>query len=330
MHPALQGSRTNKIAALMWPLTGIGDHYFALPALRALLSISSNDLMVIGSPEIARHTFQPTEFRNVRELETRNQEPDWQLDETLLNEYLRDRDILVSICGSTPPQLERIVKNEKSIVTIGLTDCFKINARPLKRLHAFDLYFELARVFDSSLDIETFSNGPELCSEGKLLREQTSGAERAGEQLVVIHTETKPTKCWSSEKWAHLCRMIRKAYPRMSIICIDMDAPTGALGEIFGSDPKCLHAPLTPFSMTAGLIAGASAFIGVDSYALHVADLFRIPAVGVFRCTDPRDVGLRFKYSTSNIEIPETGEGVEAVFALFEKNLIMNEKGTYV
>jgi ADP-heptose:LPS heptosyltransferase len=43
-----------------------------------------------------------------------------------------------------------------------------------------------------------------------------------------------------------------------------------------------------------GLVGEADLFVGVDSCMLHVADLFRVPGVGLFGPTRPRQWGFRF------------------------------------
>ena len=49
-----------------------------------------------------------------------------------------------------------------------------------------------------------------------------------------------------------------------------------------------------PLDVTIGLIAMSDLFVGVDSFALHAADLHRVPGVGLFGPTAPGEFGFRF------------------------------------
>ena len=49
-----------------------------------------------------------------------------------------------------------------------------------------------------------------------------------------------------------------------------------------------------PLGITFALIGVADLFLGIDSAMLHIADLYRIPGVGIFGSTDPKQWGFRF------------------------------------
>jgi hypothetical protein len=66
--------------------------------------------------------------------------------------------------------------------------------------------------------------------------------------------------------------------------------------------------------MTSIFVSLCDAFVGIDSYFLHVADLSRVPSVGIFGPTKPVQWGCRFTnhaHVTSN-EI--TNISVDEVF----------------
>jgi heptosyltransferase-1 len=42
-----------------------------------------------------------------------------------------------------------------------------------------------------------------------------------------------------------------------------------------------------PLDLTAGVIAGATVVIGVDTGLLHLAAAYRVPLVGIYVATDP-------------------------------------------
>lgn len=350
-HSCLEQPTPPRIAAIV--LNGIGDHYFTIPALRALKMLSNNQVRVIGARSVARHVFQSTEFDDVHEIADSNKEGVWEFDEEPIKNLLCDRDIVVSFCTWSSQQLLRVL-SESGALTIAFVDpladqflsrgfmaVFDTDGNSVQRLeaelpssntkraldsaptisissriplHSFDLAFKAVQSLDSNLDIEQFNSAPRLCDEGEALAVETIRSARDGNPLLVIHTETKSAKMWTSANWAKLCLRMRKDYPSIAIACIDLREPQGELGDLFRSDKYCVHAPMQPLSVGAGLISGAVAFVGIDSYPLHVADLFRIPSVGLFRCTSAKKYGIRFGKSDQNIYIGDDEAHVDNVF----------------
>jgi ADP-heptose:LPS heptosyltransferase len=49
-------------------------------------------------------------------------------------------------------------------------------------------------------------------------------------------------------------------------------------------------------------VATCDAFVGIDSYFLHVADFARRPSVGIFVATSPAQWGFRFSPHARSLE----------------------------
>jgi ADP-heptose:LPS heptosyltransferase len=298
-------------------INAIGDHYLALPAIRALKSQFADDLQIVGVQGIARQVFMPPEFTRVRSLPAHwSAGTGWWFDRHKLQSWLRSSSIIASFCPWDSSSLTEIISALDGAHTVGFGCGFHVQVPLHTDIHAFDQMFAIVEsICPEPLNIADYAGPPPLSARAERLRASVRQAANHGEKLLVIHTETKSQKCWSDEGWAEFCRRVRADNPTVVICLIDASPPSGALAAFFDEDDCAVHHHCGSIATAAGLVAAAEWFIGVDSCFLHVADLQGIPAVGLFRSTRHQEFGLRFTKTAQHVAIVDGHECVDKVWS---------------
>jgi ADP-heptose:LPS heptosyltransferase len=104
---------------------------------------------------------------------------------------------------------------------------------------------------------------------------------RLGDLIVSIHAGRKDdfVRKWNKSKWNRVIKYVTKRY----------NAKTLILGD--GNEDKLsggidLRGKLD-LRESMAVIANSHMFIGIDSFLIHIANAFKIPAIGLFGAIDP-------------------------------------------
>ena len=110
-------------------------------------------------------------------------------------------------------------------------------------------------------------------------------------RVVAIHTLTQNNKQWPIGKFSQLIYKALRAHPDLAVLLVD---PTDRKLDESNSSDRIIRLENGGIPMTSTFVSLCDAFVGVDSYFLHVADLSRVPSVGIFGPTEPVQWGCRF------------------------------------
>src|SRR5262249_48126309 len=113
----------------------------------------------------------------------------------------------------------------------------------------------------------------------------------AGSQVLVVHADTKPEKMWETTNFIATLDLFLQRHPEFVVWVVGTEDLQLNGGQQGGKVRRYLRLPL---GQAMALVAEADLFLGVDSCMLHVADLFRVPGVGLFGPTLPAEWGFRF------------------------------------
>jgi heptosyltransferase I len=125
---------------------------------------------------------------------------------------------------------------------------------------------------------------------------------RAGKDYaVLVHATAQPAKQWADANWIAVARGARERG-------LDVVLPWGGEAERVRSEAIAAAAPdrmdrvpeRRPLDEVAGLIAGASLVVGVDTGLVHVAAALGVPLVAIFVGSEP---GLTGPMGSGPIEI---------------------------
>jgi ADP-heptose:LPS heptosyltransferase len=189
--------------------------------------------------------------------------------------------------------------------SVGLNRRFDV-ALPLDRaVHQVDQMFAACRVFGETRPPEAFAAPFGLPDESVAFAEGVRHA-LGGKRLLVVHTETKPYKRWPAEHWNRTLGAFLHAFPDFEVIAVARHAHS--LDALI---PRVHKLSGLPLASAAALFAAADVFLGVDSYPLHVADLWQVPAAGMFGPSNLREFGFRFTPNARHIDGGGTMDSID-------------------
>jgi len=298
---------------------GLGDHLLALPAIRALAALFPKRLRIICIPLANATFFSDVAVRSFLDVEIRIIDGRRVFSADGLAKRIKACDLFISLAPWHSSSVEMLLQLTRPNYAIGFSQHFHEVLPNDSYRHSADVAFNAPRRIDCGLRIEDFSAPPRLSSENARRAIKLRRSLAGNRPLVIIHTDTIQEKMWPAEKWSAFLEIILNRYKTLVVFVVGSSHAT--------ADAICRKSrtfPLTglPLSTSLALISIADWFIGVDSCMLHAADLFRIPAVGLFGPTNAEKWGFRFtKGHHVQGDLTMDSIGVDRVVLAFERLL---------
>jgi ADP-heptose:LPS heptosyltransferase len=278
-------------AALIYA-NGIGDHLLTLPTVRALSAHFGGRLRLISFFEAKeRHylgvrfgAFRPTIFRD----EAAGQKS---FDPDAAARLVGRCPLIISLNPWHSPWMDRFLDLVRPAFTVGFNEGFDVRLPLDYDRHCADMTFEMARVFDSSLNIETFAEPPRL---KPAIRRSVHGLMRTlpkGCRVLAVHADTQPWKEWRHDYFRAALHGSLEQHPEFIAMVVgqrEIDLEHGRHADrVVPCRGQHLHVAMA-------IVEQADLFLGIDSFALHAADLTHTPGVGLFGATRALEWGFRF------------------------------------
>ena len=272
-------------------INGIGDHVLALPALRGLGRLYGSTLTIVGA-EFAEESFlRPIAAGRVITVEMLDGPIGRHFDAADVAARIGECDLLVSLNPWHSEAVDDLLARVKPRRSVGFFPGFT-TVLPLDfDMHSADLAFSPARFLDDTLTLEDFAQPPALPARASrraaTLRSMLPGAAK----VLAVHADTHHTKMWPAEtirRGIHEFLEWRPDYWAFVVGWHDIRLELGSCAD------RVIACCGTPLETSMAIVSAADLFCGVDSSMLHVADLCRVPTVGLFRATNPREFGCRF------------------------------------
>ncbi|MHA7652227.1 glycosyltransferase family 9 protein [Mycobacterium sp. ML4] len=163
---------------------------------------------------------------------------------------------------------------------------------PRNAQHTADLTFQLARLFDPAVRIETYAQPVPLASAMQENIRSLRAAHSAGTKVLVVHADTNwEKKRWPVTRFIDLLDRFLSRHTEFVAWIVGMGHEELNVGRERDRVFPYLGVPL---DLAVGMVSGADLFVGVDSCMLHAADLARVPGVGLFGPTESTNWGFRF------------------------------------
>jgi heptosyltransferase-1 len=110
-----------------------------------------------------------------------------------------------------------------------------------------------------------------------------SGGE--GRYGVLLHGTAQASKEWPEENWRQLASALGGSIDL--VVAHGNDIERARAERIASASPRARVAQRQPLDQVAGLIAGASFVVGVDTGLLHLAAALGVPLVAIFLASEP-------------------------------------------
>lgn len=268
---------------------GLGDHLLALPAIRALCSIFQGKLSLVCIKGISDILFRDVGASEIIEIDAAAcVDGEILADVRNLALQIGSRDLIITLNRKATKPLVQLLSLLRPEQSIGFFKPCNTLIPFEQGKHASDLAFKVPLYFDDSLILNDFAASPSLhpsvIQEAKALRADLN------RKILTVHIDSNPAKS-VDERWTNaiLSKFLQARRDYIALIVGRRAFQTGVRNQsnrIF----SCVGLPL---NISLALVGISDLFLGVDSCMLHAADLFRIPAVGLFGPTDPAEFGVR-------------------------------------
>ncbi|TWI60262.1 ADP-heptose:LPS heptosyltransferase [Bradyrhizobium huanghuaihaiense] len=273
--------------------SGIGDGVLALPALRALCYGFEGRAYVVLKNGPDKFLFEGLNARKLLFLDM------WQSASGLGAEFqteattklLSGCDLFLSFVEWRSASLDNLIFNSMSqslpnhSAEENLLDSLDIQQ------HSFDLIFEVVKRIFPELDLNQFSEPLTFSHEVVGAGLEILGT-LYGRTLIGFHPESSlPGKSCSDSVVKDVIEAILKLDSNV-VLCLFGLAERYT--ELEHLSNRLLVFNRVPLKLAAYLVSQMSLFIGVDSCFLHVADISRVPGIGLFGPTSPDLFGFRF------------------------------------
>ena len=274
----------------------LGDHVMALPTLRALSNIYAGRLSLFCLPgtreaffadvETLHHVQIPLDLAASNRLAPRK-----------LRRFSKIRyDLLISLNRAPSPLMTHLLGALKPHFSVGLFPGFKYVVESALSQNAFDAAFALTRFIDPSqaLCIEDFCADIETDATAQMFASEIRSLLPVKYRILTVHADTKPRKMWPRTSWIHFLSSFLALRPDFFVAIVGTDDLQLKTGPFMNRILSCINLPI---GVSIELIQRSDAFVGIDSSMLHIADLAKIPSVGLFLDEAVECFGFRFAKS---------------------------------
>jgi len=280
------------VAAVLFA-NGLGDHLLTLPALRALAEVWPGRLTLLTAEYPTELLFAGINFgRTVKVPMTVDVDGRRTFDAALSAELLGPVTCLISLVPWHSTSVRELIAAVAPARSVGLHGDFTWDVPVDSSMHAADRSFKVVRLINRRARLEDYTAPLDLPASSSSLARRVRDALGAERRLFTVHAEAStPEKRWDTARLEEALRRLLDEDPSLFVIVVSHRAPCVDVEKL---GPSALSVNEVSLAMFLALIAESDIFLGVDSVGLHAADLWRVPAVGLFGPTDPVEFGFRF------------------------------------
>lgn len=270
-------------------LNGIGDHFINLPAVRAIASIYPDHLTLLCRKGGAC-AFADAAAGRIVELDCGDDRRDLSLLSDIAGHALAGCDLLVSLNPWHTAIVDTLLARIRPRRSVGFFPVFDVPLPLDFSKHSAELAFDIPRALGSVATLLSCSYPLQLPtwardSARRILRRLPPSAP-----VLTVHSDTIAEKMWDAARLNSSLSSFLSDNP--SVFALVVGSREADLTG-FAAEDRVVSCVGLPFWTSVALVGGSDLFIGMDSCMLHVADMFRVPGIGVFGPTDPREFGFR-------------------------------------
>lgn len=270
---------------------GIGDHLLNLPALRALAALFPQRLTLICQTGARETFFSDLSLSRVCEVDMHVTDGGREFDAEAVASNIGCCDLLLSLNPWHSDSVDRLIELLSPAESVGFFPPFQTRLPLDFDKHSAELAFDVARRLAPSLRLEDFAQPPLLPQRFRRSARQIREMVPAHMRTLAVHADTSSEKMWPADQFITLLDEFLDAHPDFVVFVVgskNLHLDTGRQSD------RIIPCYGLALPVSAALVAEADFFLGVDSCMLHVADLFRVPGVGLFGPTSSLEWGFRF------------------------------------
>jgi ADP-heptose:LPS heptosyltransferase len=280
----------------------LGDHVLTLPTARALSAALEGRFTLLTAIGPTDLLFGDLQCQRIVQIPI---EPDGAFDTRATTDTLGRTDLFISLNDGHNNCVSGLLGCLAARLSVGFHSSFDVRM-VREPEHQVDRIFKVRAAFGDDDRPDAHAHPFRLPSASVQLASDLR-AMLDGRRLLVIHAETKPDKSWPVTRVNEAVGVALERNPDYVACAL---AKNGARLE--GLSPRVIPLAGLPLASACAVVAAADVFLGVDSFPLHVADLWRVPGVGLFGPTRASQWGFRFSPIARHVEVDGSMERLDS------------------
>lgn len=271
---------------------GIGDAILTLPALRALIEIFPGRLTLITHGGAAYlDLLKPLATKRQLYIKS-GTKCDWENED--IREFaasVGECDLFISLVAWHSPSLGYLIECLAPAKTIGYSASYDFSLPRDYSKHTAELTFDAVRTISPESKLRDYLDPPIYPVRSIQMAEDIRASLGQDVRLLSVHMETLPEKLWDPAKLSLFLERFLTAHPQYIAMFVNHAAYSLKLQNDTFQNRVIVQKGLS-LDDSMCLVHYSDFFLGADSCMLHVADLGRVPAVGLFGPTSAAEFGF--------------------------------------
>ena len=270
---------------------GYGDNFINLPALRALCRLFEGRLTLVCRQGPDLFCFDDLAVNRKITLDARFTGEVYEFDAVAAAAEIGKCDLFLSLVPWSSSSLSNLLEAWNGMVSIGF---FENYTRRLRRDYdkpSADLAFDIVRSLRPDYQLHDFLEPLRYPTARRQDVHEIFSMLEPGTRTLSVHMDTHAHKLWDETCWVESLDAFLDKHTNFVVLLVGRPDRTVDTKQWRNAERVI---PCYGLSLPSSccLVAESDLFIGIDSCMLHVADLARVPGVGLFGPTNMKEFGF--------------------------------------
>jgi len=270
---------------------GYGDNFLNLPALRALCRLFEGRLTLVCRQGPDLFCFDDLAVNRRITLDARFNGNDYQFDAVAAAAEIAQCDLFLSLVPWSSSSLSNLLEVWGDIVSIGFFENYTHRLCLDYDKPSADLAFDIVRSLRPDYQLHDFLEPLRYPTERRQDVHEILSMLEPGTRTLSVHMDTRTHKNWDETRWVEsLDAFLDKHTDFVVLLVGSPERPVDT--EQWRNAGRVIPCYGLSLPSSCCLVAESDFFIGIDSCMLHVADMARVPGVGLFGPTSAKEFGF--------------------------------------
>jgi len=288
---SIQEQALNAEHPLAFFCNGYGDNFLNLPALRALCRLFEGRLTLVCRQGPDLFCFDDLGVNRRITLDARFNGEDYQFDAVAAATEIGQCDLFLSLVPWRSSSLSNLLEAWGGIASIGFFENYTRRLRLDYDKPSADLAFDIVRSLRPDYQLHDFLEPLRYPTERRQDVHEIFSMLEPGTKILSVHMDTRTQKLWDEKRWVESLDTFLDRHTNFVVLLV------GRPGCVFDTEQLRNAGRVIPcyglsLPSSCCLVAESDLFIGIDSCMLHVADMARVPGVGLFGPTNAKEFGF--------------------------------------
>ncbi len=288
---SIQEQALNAEHPLAFFCNGYGDNFLNLPALRALCRLFEGRLTLVCRQGPDLFCFDDLGVNRRITLDARFNGEDYQFDAVAAAAEIGQCDLFLSLVPWSSSSLSNLLEAWGGVVSIGFFENYTRRLRLDYDKPSADLAFDIVRSLRPDYQLHDFLEPLRYPTERPQHVHEIFSILEPGTKTLCVHMDTRTHKLWDENRWVESLDAFLDRHTNFVVLLV------GRPECVFDTEQLRNAGRVIPcyglsLPSSCCLVAESDLFIGIDSCMLHVADMARVPGVGLFGPTNAKEFGF--------------------------------------